>query len=86
MDKQVMCQSCSMPFAKDEDRGMEKDGKLSEDYCIYCFKDGEFTKPEQTLGEAIAESEDYADMAGMTKEQARAYAEEVLPGLKRWKK
>jgi len=25
-------------------------------------------------------------MAGMTKEQARKYAEETLPKLKRWKK
>jgi hypothetical protein len=75
-----------MPLTKDEEKGTNKDGSLSEEYCVYCFKGGEFTKPEQTLEEAIAESEEYADMAGMTKAEARAYAEKVLPTLGRWKK
>ena len=86
MDDMIICQSCSMPLAKDEEKGTNSDGSKNEEYCIYCFVKGNFTKPDQTLEEAIAESEDYADMAGMTKEQARKYAEATLPNLKRWKK
>ena len=81
----MICQSCSMPLTKDEEKGTNADGSLNEEYCVYCFVDGSFTKPDQTLAEAIAESEEYADMAGMTKEEVRKYAEATLPGLKRWK-
>ena len=79
-----ICQSCSMPLEKEEDYGTTKTGEKSEDYCVYCFKDGDFTE-NMTLEEAIAQAADYADMAGMTKEQALEHAEEVYPTLKRWK-
>jgi len=86
MEEMVICQSCSMPLVEDNEKGTNANGGKSEEYCIYCFVNGKFTKPDQTLEEAIAESEDYADMAGMTKEEARKHAEETLPKLKRWKK
>ena len=43
MEDMKFCQSCGMPLTKTEDFGTEKDGKLSEDYCVYCYKDGAFT-------------------------------------------
>jgi len=73
-----------MPLGNDEERGTEADGSLNSDYCVYCYKDGAFTEPNQTLEEAIAGAAEFADQAGMTAEEATDYAREVFPKLKRW--
>lgn len=80
-----ICQSCSMPLLKEEEIGTNKDGSKNEDYCVYCYKDGEFTN-DMTLEETIADSVNYAEMAGMTKEAMLKHASEVFPTLKRWKR
>ena len=42
-----ICQSCSMPMEKDPGTGgTNLDGSKSEDYCSYCFQEGEFTQPD----------------------------------------
>ncbi len=81
--EQKICQSCAMPLTNEDGKGTNKDGSKSEEYCIYCFKNGEFVE-NLTLREAIAKSADYADMAGITKEQAIAYSSKVFPTLRRW--
>jgi hypothetical protein len=73
-----------MPLDKEELFGTETDGNLNQDYCIYCYKDGAFTN-NMTLEETIADSINYAEMAGMTKEVMLEHARTVLPTLKRWK-
>ena len=35
----TICQSCGMPLDFMELRGTEKDGRKSDDYCMYCYKD-----------------------------------------------
>ena len=80
----LMCQSCSMPLTKEDDKGTNKDGTLSDDYCVNCFVKGEFIG-YQTVDEAIADSVNYAEHAGMTKEEMLAYAKANYPNLKRWK-
>ena len=79
-----ICQSCSMPLAKEEDYGTIKSGGRSDEYCVHCLKDGEFTQ-NITLEQAIAQCVEYADMAGATKEEALVYATNLFPTLKRWK-
>ena len=37
------CQSCYMPMNKPEDFGKEADGSPSDDYCVHCYQDGDFT-------------------------------------------
>ena len=37
-----ICQSCGMPIISNEQLGTNKDKSRNEDYCIYCYKDGEF--------------------------------------------
>ena len=66
-----ICQSCSMPLATVEDYGTMKSGDISGEYCVHCFKDGEFTQ-DITLEQAIAQCVEYADMAGATKDEALA--------------
>ena len=36
------CQSCGMPLSP-EVLGTNADGSKSDEYCIYCYKDGAFT-------------------------------------------
>ena len=80
----LICQSCSMPLTTEDDKGTVKGGAKSDEYCVHCLKDGAFTQ-DITLEQAIAQCADYADMAGVTKEEALAYAKELFPTLKRWK-
>jgi len=43
MKKNKFCQSCGMPMNKDpEGGGLEKDGTRSNEYCSYCYADGQF--------------------------------------------
>ena len=37
-----ICQSCGMPLNNKEELGTNKDGTINDDYCKYCYKDGEF--------------------------------------------
>ena len=50
---QEYCQSCGMPL-ENSLRGTEGDGTVSHDYCIYCYKNGEFTQPHVTMEEVEA--------------------------------
>jgi hypothetical protein len=43
------CQSCGMPFAKDEQGGgTEANGAKSTMYCSHCYQQGKFAQPEMT--------------------------------------
>ena len=84
MEGMVFCQSCHMPLTKEGDKGTNADGSLSEEYCAHCYVDGNFVGYE-TLEEAIADSVNYAEHAGMTKEEMLEYAKKSYPMLKRWR-
>lgn len=43
------CQSCLKTFMFFEERGTYQDGKKHPDYCLDCYKCGEFVEPELTL-------------------------------------
>ena len=84
-EEMVFCQSCAMPMGED-DFGTEKDGSKCQDYCKYCYQDGEFTD-NRTMEEMI----DFcvpktAEATGMSEEEARKMSEEFFPKLKRWMK
>jgi hypothetical protein len=79
-----ICQSCSMPMEKPELKGTNKNGSKNDEYCIYCYQDGAFIKPNMTLDE----------MKKLVKEQMSRMklndhlvtrALNALPHLKRWK-
>ena len=78
-----ICQSCSMPIMSDEQLGNNKDGSLNNDYCKYCYKDGEFID-KVTMEEYIDMCSQYGEQAGMTNEEMRAHCEKIFPTLKRW--
>ncbi|MBQ2712337.1 MAG: helix-turn-helix domain-containing protein [Clostridia bacterium] len=81
--RQLICQCCGMPL-EDSVISKEKDGLFNEDYCKWCYADGEYTYSDMdTLIDFCAES-----MANehFTPEQVRAYMREMLPKLDYWKK
>lgn len=81
-----ICQSCGMPLGNDGDKGTTATGGLSAEYCKYCFQKGRFTDEGTTLGQKMAKNIAMAKKTGVPEAQAKAMAEKILPGLKRWKK
>jgi len=79
------CQSCGMPM-EDSLYGTEKDGTKSDDYCIYCYKDGEFENPNETMEDMIETCVPFMKESGMDEKQSREILNNTLPQLKRWKK
>ena len=80
-----ICQSCAMPMDDSQLFGTNKDGSKNSDYCIYCYKDGEFLQ-HATMEEYIEMMVPFASQANMTGNQMREYCQKVYPTLKRWKK
>jgi hypothetical protein len=82
----LVCQSCGMPMTKLQDYGTNPDGSKNQEYCTYCFQDGNFTLPDITLEQMIEKLVPMHDQMGITEEEARKMANENLPKLKRWSK
>ncbi len=82
-----ICQSCGMPMAEGADLfATNADGSLNEKYCKYCFSEGAFGRPNETMKEMIDTCVPFMVKDGMTAEAARALLEETLPKLERWQK
>lgn len=43
----LFCQCCGMPLSEDSMISREKDRSFNEDYCTWCYADGNFTYPTQ---------------------------------------
>lgn len=86
--KKNFCQSCGMPLTE-ELLGSNADGSKSEDYCMYCFKDGAYTGDftmEQMAEYCSMFVDEYNKLSGMSL-TACEYKEKLLkyyPTLKRW--
>ena len=57
--EQKFCQSCGMPLTE-EILGTNADGSKNEDYCQYCYKDGEFLQ-QMTMDEMIEHCAQFVD-------------------------
>lgn len=80
-----ICQSCSMPMNDESVFGTNMDGTKNSDYCIYCYKNGEFID-QVSMNEYIEMMVPFSAQAHMTSDQMRDYCTKVFPTLKRWKK
>jgi len=86
--KQNFCQSCGMPLSE-ENRGTNADGSISEDYCVWCYKDGKFTQ-DMTMEQMIDFCAQFTDEINrqsgqnLTQEQAKGMMHQFFPHLKRW--
>ena len=81
--RKLICQCCGMPL-EDELIGRNQDGTLNEDYCKWCYADGEYTYSD--MDELINICIPHMVKEGFSEEQARAYMKEMLPKLDYWKR
>ena len=88
MQNEIHCQSCGMPMTEDTLFGKNADGSKNEDYCCYCYPNGAFSNPNETLEEMIESCIPFLveDGRASDNQSARALLTEFLPTLKRWKK
>ena len=65
--------------------GTEKDNSRNSEFCSFCYQNGRFTNPNQTMEEMIQSSVDNmtADLR-MPIKQATELANSFIPKLKRW--
>ena len=83
-----ICQSCSMPIMEEDMFGKNADGTKNEDYCAYCYPNGAFNSPDETMEEMIESCIPHCLKAGIypDEETARAEMLKMFPALKRWQK
>lgn len=84
MSNTAYCQSCSMPLDAEELKGTEKDGSKSNEYCIYCYKNGAFTDPEVTLDKMKTNIKSQMEKLKLPA-TVTDLSINILPSLKRWK-
>lgn len=86
MNDMIFCQSCAMPLREDDEYGTNKDGSKNQDYCAFCYNDGEF-KQNCNMEEMIQICADYSDHwePKVTREEAINQMNQFFPTLKRWK-
>lgn len=80
--RQLICQCCGMPL-EDSVISKETNGDFNEDYCKWCYSDGEFkyTSKEQLIDFCV----EHMTTETWPAEQVRAHMEAVVPNLKHWK-
>ena len=79
-----ICQSCGMPLNTQELFGKNTNGTPNEDYCVYCYPQGHFNNPKETLEEMIESCIPFMLKDGHTEIEAREYLTKTLTKLKRW--
>ena len=80
--QQLVCQCCGMTL-EDSMISREKDGTLNEDYCQWCYADGNFTY--QDMDTLINFCAGHMANENFSEEQVRTYMKQMLPGLKYWR-
>lgn len=80
--RKLICQCCGMPL-DDSTVSREPDGAFNEEYCKWCYTDGEFVY--KNLDELIDFLAGHMANENWSSEQARAYFELQLPQLGHWK-
>ena len=80
--RQLICQCCGMPL-EDSNISKEVDGIFNEEYCKWCYADGEYMyhNMDDLIEVCIAHMANEA----FPSEQVRAYMKEMLPKLDYWK-
>jgi hypothetical protein len=80
------CQSCGLPWDKDpEGGGSNLDGSKNEDYCSYCFKNGDFVQPNWVAADMQSYVVQVLAKKGIPEMIGKMLTKEI-PKLKRWNK
>lgn len=80
--RQLVCQCCGMPL-QDKSISKEPDGLFNEDYCKWCYADGEYMY--HNMDDLIDVCANHMANDAFPPEQVRAYLKDMLPKLNYWK-
>lgn len=80
--RQLICQCCGMPL-EDSNISKEVDGFFNEEYCKWCYADGEYMY--HNMDDLIEVCIAHMSNEAFPSEQVRAYMKEMLPKLDYWK-
>lgn len=78
----LVCQCCGMPL-EDANISREADGFFNEEYCKWCYADGEYMYHD--MDDLIEVCVGHMANEAFSSEQVRAYMKEMLPKLNYWK-
>ena len=79
----LFCQCCGMPLEEDSIISREEDNSFNEDYCKWCYADGQFVY--KSMDELLDFLVSHRSDDEFTPEEARAYFSGQLSKLKHWK-
>ena len=80
--RKLICQCCGMEM-DDSILSKEKDGLINEEYCQWCYKDGNFTYKDKE--ELIQFCQEHFSSPEWPKDKVKAYFAALLPTLDHWK-
>ena len=82
--RQLFCQCCGMPLNEDENISREPDGFFNEDYCKWCYSDGNYAYPtkDALLDFLIGHM---PNPEGLEEKERRRQYDAWLSQLKHWK-
>ncbi len=80
--RKLICQCCGMPM-NDSTISKEPNGDFNEEYCKWCYTDGEFQyiSKEQLIDFLVG----HMANENWSAEQVRAHMEALIPKLNHWK-
>ena len=82
--RQLVCQCCGMPLSEDGLISHEPDGSYNEDYCKWCYADGEFAyKSKDSLLDYLVTHMPNPD--NLSDDDRRNQFDSYLMQLKHWK-
>ncbi|MBQ7309625.1 MAG: helix-turn-helix domain-containing protein [Clostridia bacterium] len=81
--QKLICQCCGMPL-DDGNISRETDGFFNEEYCKWCYAEGEYTY--ENMDDLVEFCADHMANEQFTPDQVRAYMRDMLPKLNYWKR
>lgn len=82
--RQLICQCCGMPLSEDSLISREPDGSFNEEYCKWCYEDGNFVyKSKDSLLDFLVSH--MPNPENLAEEDRRSQFDSYLSQLKHWK-
>lgn len=80
--RQLICQCCGMPL-EDSNISKESDGNFNEEYCKWCYTDGEYIYHD--MDDLIEVCVNHMASEHFQPDQVRSYMRDLLPKLDYWR-